>query len=327
MDTAGVRAFWPGWAGGRALTVIRVGTRGSPLALRQAELVKERLEALTSTGRVEVVPIRTSGDRLAQVALADFGGKGLFVKEIEEALLKGRVDLGVHSLKDLPVTLPPGLCLAAFPPREDPRDALLSLTGGRIADLPAGAVVGTSSLRRRALLLHLRPDLRVEPIRGNLDTRLRKLQEGRYDAVVLAAAGIRRLGLVAGQVQVLPPEEFIPAAGQGILAVQARMGDRPLLELLTGLDHAETRWQAQAERAFLQHLGAGCHTPVAAHARVQDGELSLVGLVASVDGRRVIRAELAGAPEAGERLGQKLAEDLKARGAVELLAETDRKQS
>lgn len=326
MDSAGVRALWPGWAGGRALTTIRVGTRGSPLALRQAELVKERLEALTSTGRVEVVPIKTSGDRLAQVALADFGGKGLFVKEIEEALLEGRVDLGVHSLKDLPAALPPGLCLAAFPRREDPRDVLLSLTGGGIADLPAGAVVGTSSLRRQALLLHARPDLRVEPIRGNLDTRLRKLQEGRYAAVILAAAGLQRLGLVAGQVQVLPPEEFVPAAGQGILAVQARMGDRPLLELLSGLDHTETRWQAQAERAVLQHLGASCHTPVAAHARVQDGELNLVGLVASVDGRRVIRAELAGAPEAGERLGQKLAEDLKARGAAELLAEIDRKQ-
>lgn len=325
MDSDDLRALWPGWAGGRALTTIRVGTRGSPLALRQAELVKERLEALTSAGRVEIVPIRTSGDRLAQVTLADFGGKGLFVKEIEEALLEGRVDLGVHSLKDLPVTLPPGLCLAAFPPREDPRDVLLSLTRGGIAGLPDGAVVGTSSLRRQALLLHARPDLRVEPIRGNLDTRLRKLQEGRYDAVVLAAAGLQRLGLVASQAQLLSPEEFVPAAGQGILAVQARMGDRPLLELLSGLDHTETRWQAQAERAFLQHLGAGCHTPVAAHARLQGGELNLVGLVASVDGRCVIRAELAGAPEAGERLGQKLAEDLKARGAVELLAEMDRK--
>lgn len=306
------------------MTALRVGTRGSPLALRQAELVKARLEALVSTDRVEIVPIKTSGDRLAQVALADFGGKGLFVREIEEALLGGRVDLAVHSLKDLPATLPPGLVLAAFPPREDPRDVLVSRVGGGIADLPARAVVGTSSLRRRVLLLHRRPDLRVEPIRGNLDTRLRKLQDGPYDAVVLAAAGLRRLGLLTDSAQLLPPEEFVPAPGQGILAVQARADDRPLLELLSGLDHTETRWQAQAERAFLQQLGASCHTPVAAHARVQSGELSLVGLVASLDGQRVIQAEVSGARESAELLGRKLAEDLKARGATGLLSEATR---
>jgi hydroxymethylbilane synthase len=293
------------------------------LALRQAELVVGRLAQMTPTRPVEIVPIKTSGDRLAQVALADFGGKGLFVKEIEEALLDGRVDLAVHSLKDLPATLRPELCLAAFPPREDPRDVLVSPTGLRLAHLPRGAVVGTSSLRRRVLLLARRPDLRIEPIRGNLDTRLRKLQDGPYDAVVLAAAGLHRLGLLSDRAQVLPPEEFVPAAGQGILTVQARASDRPLLELLSRLDHTETRWQAQAERAFLHHLGASCHTPVAAHARVQGNELSMVGLVASLDGRRVIRAEVGGALEAAEALGQKLAAELNGRGAAELLKETD----
>ncbi len=305
------------------MTPLRVGTRGSPLALRQAELVVGHLAQVTPTRPVEIVPIKTSGDRLAQVALADFGGKGLFVKEIEEALLDGRVDLAVHSLKDLPATLRPELRLAAFPPREDPRDVLVSPTGLGLADLPRGAVVGTSSLRRRVLLLARRPDLRIEPIRGNLDTRLRKLQDGPYEAVVLAAAGLHRLGLLSDCAQVLPPEEFVPAAGQGILAVQARASDGPLLELLSRLDHTETRWQALAERAFLQHLGASCHTPVAAHARVRGNELSVVGLVASLDGRCVIRAEVGGALEAAEVLGQKLAAELNGRGAAELLKETD----
>lgn len=308
------------------MSAIRLGTRGSPLALRQAEMVIERLKALAPAYQVEIVPIKTSGDRLAKVALADFGGKGLFVKEIEEALLDGRVDMAVHSLKDLPAVLRPDLCLAAFPPRDDPRDVLISRSGGGLADLPRDAVVGTSSLRRRVLLLARRPDLRIEPIRGNLDTRLRKLAEGPYEAVVLAAAGLRRLGLFNessytsyDRAHVLPPEEFVPAAGQGILAVQARASDRALLELLSGLDHTETRWQAMAERSFLQHVGAGCHTPVAAHARVRGGELSLVGLVASLDGQRIIRAEVGGAVETAEVLGQKLAEELNAKGAADLL--------
>lgn len=301
------------------MSAIRLGTRGSPLALRQAELVVERLRVLAPRHRIEVVPIKTSGDKLARAALADFGGKGLFAKEIEEALLDGRVDVAVHSLKDLPAVVRPDLCLAAFPPRDDPRDVLISRSGGGLADLPRSAVVGTSSLRRRVLLLARRPDLKLEPIRGNLDTRLRKLSEGSYEAIVLAAAGLHRLGLSIERAHVLSPEEFVPAAGQGILAVQARASDRALLELLSGLDHTETRWQAVAERSFLRHVGAGCHTPVAAHARVRGGGLSLVGLVASLDGQRIIRAEVQGAVETAEALGQKLAEELNAKGAAELL--------
>ncbi|MFQ5830275.1 MAG: hydroxymethylbilane synthase [Candidatus Methylomirabilia bacterium] len=305
------------------MTAIRIGTRGSPLALRQVDEVAERLAALADCP-VEVVPIKTSGDRLAQVSLADFGGKGLFAKEIEEALLASQVDLGVHSLKDLPTELPPALCLAAFLPREAPHDVLVSTHGGTLADLPSGAIVGTSSLRRRVLLRLHRPDLRIEPIRGNLDTRLRKLREGAYDALVLAAAGLRRLGLSPEGAQVLAPEEFIPAVGQGIVAVEARADHARVLELLRGLDHTETRWQALAERAFLRRLGAGCYTPVAAHARQVKGALSVVGFVASPDAERSIRGEASGTLEAAELLGQKLAEDLDARGASEILREIDR---
>lgn len=305
------------------MTAIRVGTRGSPLALRQVELVVERLARLAGCS-AEVVPIKTSGDRLAQVAVADFGGKGLFVKEIEEALLGSHVDLAVHSLKDLPTELPAGLCLAAFLPREVPHDVLVSKHGGGLANLPARALVGTSSLRRRVLLLLHRPDLRIEPIRGNLDTRLRKLREGPYDALVLAAAGLHRLGLAPEGAQVLPPEEFTPAVGQGIVVVEARAEDSRVLERVRGLDHTETRWQALAERAFLRRLGASCYTPVAAHARQVDGALFMVGFVASPDGQHAIRGEVRGMHEAAELLGQKLAEDLEARGATQILREIER---
>ncbi|MFQ5898186.1 MAG: hydroxymethylbilane synthase [Candidatus Methylomirabilia bacterium] len=308
------------------MTAIRVGTRGSPLALRQAELVVAGLRALGPGRPVEVVPIKTSGDRLAQVTLADFGGKGLFVKEIEEALLEGRVDLAVHSLKDLPAELPAGLCLAAYLPRENPQDVLVSTHGGGVADLPAGAVVGTSSLRRRVQLLAGRPDLTIEPIRGNLDTRLRKLSEGAYDAIVLAMAGLRRLGLSPAGAHPLAPDEFIPAVGQGVLVAEARASDRLLLDLVRGLDHTETRWEAVAERAFLRQLGASCFTPVAAHGRLVDGALTLAGLVASLDGQRGLRATVSGPPEGAPVLGQKLADELKAKGAAEILTDVERER-
>lgn len=303
---------------------IRLGTRGSPLSLRQATLVAERLRAVVPDRPVEIVSMKTSGDRLAQVSLGEFGGKGLFVKELEEALADGRVDVAVHSLKDMPAELPDGLCLAAFPTREDPRDVLVSLTGGGIADLPRGATVGTSSLRRRVLLLSLRPDLRIEPIRGNVDTRLTKLSLGAWDAIVVAAAGLARLGLVPPNARPLAPEEFIPAVGQGILAIEARSADRDLRALLGPLDDPATRAQADAERAFLRRLGASCHTPVAAHAQLANGVLSLDGLVASLDGRRVIRSRATGAATSAELLGQKLADDLLAQGAREVLNEIER---
>ena len=296
---------------------VRIGTRGSRLALVQAESVAAGLRARGAA--VEIVPIRTSGDQLAQVALADFGGKALFIKEVEDALRAGHVDVAVHSLKDMPAALPAELTLAAFPPREDPADVLVTRDGRGLGDLPAGARVGTSSLRRRVLLLRMRPDLHDEPIRGNVDTRLQKLADGRYDAIVLARAGLLRLGIDPPEAVRLPVEEFLPAAGQGILGVEARAGEGRLLELLATLDHTETRIQAEAERAFLHRLGAGCHTPVAGFARLDGPALSMAGLVASVDGATVLTAAVSGAPSAARALGEKLADELLARGAGALL--------
>ena len=296
---------------------LRFGTRGSRLAVVQSTEVADALRARGH--EVELVTIRTSGDRLADVALADFGGKALFVKEIEEALLDGRVDGGVHSLKDMPAELPEGLCLAAFSARQDPRDVLLTRSGGTRDDLPRGARVATSSLRRRALLLARRPDLRVEPIRGNVDTRLRKLEEGLYDAMVMARAGLQRLGLKPEHIQVLPADEFLPAVGQGILGVEARCTDRAVLEVLESFDDPAARAEAEAERAFLRRLGAGCHTPVAGFAQVHDSVLAIDGLVASVDGRTVTRGRALGAPGNAAAVGERLADDLLARGARALL--------
>jgi hydroxymethylbilane synthase len=277
-------------------------------------------ESLAALGvDVEIVIVRTSGDRLAQVALADFGGKALFVKEIEDALLEDRADVGVHSLKDMPATLPAGLCLAAFPPREDPRDSLVSRGGGGLGDLPPGAAVATSSLRRRVLLLSRRPDLRVEPIRGNVDTRLAKLDTGACDAVVLAKAGLDRLGLAPAHAVPLDAEEFLPAAGQGILGVEVREADRETRELVGRLDDRRARVEAQAERAFLLGLGASCHTPVAGHARLEGDAVQLTGLVASLDGATTLTASSVGPASSAEALGRKLADELLARGARRLL--------
>jgi hydroxymethylbilane synthase len=256
---------------------------------------------------------------LAQVALADFGGKALFVKEIEEALLAGRVDVGVHSLKDMPVALPAGLILAAFPAREDPRDALVTRAAGGFSALGAGARVGTSSLRRRAMVLARRPDLRTEPIRGNVETRLDKLHSGTCDAVVLASAGLRRLGLSPSHMAPLGVDEFVPAVGQGILAIEARETDREALELLGRLDDTRSRSEALAERAFLSRLGADCHTPVAGHARLDGVELMMTGVVASLDGATMLRARASAPSGEAERLGAELADELLAKGAKGLL--------
>jgi hydroxymethylbilane synthase len=296
---------------------LRLGTRGSRLALVQTGQVADALRARGV--EIEIVVIRTSGDRLADVALADFGGKALFVREIEEALLDGRVDAGVHSLKDMPAVLPAGLSLAAYPLREDPRDVLLTRSGGGLDELPRGARVATSSLRRGALLLARRSDLSITPIRGNVDTRLRKLDEGLYDGLVMARAGLERLGLKPEHAHPLPVEEFLPAVGQGILGVEARTADGEALEALSGVDHAGTRIQALAERAFLRRLGAGCHTPVAGHARLEGDAIAIAGLVASLDGATVLVGGASGPCSEAEALGERLADDLLARGARALL--------
>ena len=296
---------------------IRLGTRGSRLAVVQSEAVAASLRARGA--EIEIVVIRTSGDRLAQVALADFGGKALFVKEIEEALLAGQVDVGVHSLKDMPSDLPDALTLAAFPLREDPCDVLLGRRDGGWDALSAGAVVGTSSPRRRAMVLARRPDLRTEPIRGNVETRLGKLRAGDYDALVMAAAGLKRLGLNPAHATPLDPVEFVPAVGQGVLAVEARQADRELLEVLRAVDDTRTRLTALAERAFLARLEAGCHTPVAAYARLDGGTLELTGVVSSPDGVIALRASNRGPAVDGGRLGVALADELLAKGAKAVL--------
>ena len=297
--------------------MIRLGTRGSTLALVQARIVAD---ALGGDAAVEIVPMRTEGDRLAEARLAAVGGKGLFVREIEEALLRGEIDLAVHSLKDLPAEPPAGLVLAAFPPREDPRDVLVTKAPATLDTLPAGARVGTSSPRRRALLLAARPDLAVEPIRGNVDTRLRKLAEGDWGAIVLAAAGLSRLGLQPTHAVALEPDVFVPAVGQGIIAVEARADDRATLAALARTDDPATRVCALAERAYLARLGASCHTPMAAHARLDGATLRMVALVAGEDGRRVLRAAATAPAADAERLGLELADTLLAQGAAELAA-------
>jgi hydroxymethylbilane synthase len=297
--------------------VIRLGTRGSTLALAQCRSVADLLGGAPAT---EIVPMRTEGDRLADARLAVVGGKGLFVREIEEALLRGEIDLAVHSLKDLPAEPPPGLVLAAFPPREDPRDVLVTKAPATLDTLPAGARVGTSSPRRRALLLAARPDLVVEPIRGNVDTRLRKLGEGDWSAVVVAAAGLRRLGLVPAHAAVLDPDVFVPAVGQGVIAVEARADDRATLALLARADDVPTRACALAERAYLARLGASCHTPMAAHARLDGRTLRMSAVVASEDGRQVLRAAATAPAGEAEGLGRGLADTLLAQGAASVAA-------
>jgi hydroxymethylbilane synthase len=295
--------------------MIRVGTRGSALALAQAGLVRAGLGA-----DAEIVPMRTEGDRLADAALAAVGGKGLFVREIEEALLRGQIDVAVHSLKDLPAELPAGLALVAFLPREDPRDVLVALRSVTLEDLPPGAVVGTSSPRRRALVLAARPDLAVEPIRGNVDTRLRKLAAGGFEAVLLAAAGLKRLGLAPAHCAPLDPERFVPAVGQGIIAVEARVDDRATLARVARLDHAPTRACAVAERAYLARLGASCTTPVAAHARLDGSTLRMTAIVVNEDGRCILRSSATAPAAEAESLGRGLADELLAKGAASIIA-------
>jgi hydroxymethylbilane synthase len=299
---------------------VRIGTRGSALALRQAEMVAAGLRGAWPGLAVELVVIRTSGDRLAQAHLADVGGKGLFVKEIEDALLAGRVEAAVHSLKDLPSGTPSGLTLAAFPPREEARDLLVSGRAAAVAALPAGARVGTSSPRRRVQLLAGRADLAVEPIRGNVETRLRKLDEGTYDAIVLAAAGLRRLGIARGDATLLSPEEMLPAVGQGTLAVQVREADGETAKLVARLDDAPTRAVTEAERAFLTAMGGTCTTPLAAHAWRDGDRLRFRALVATPDGSRVL--EDGGALDGGAPadLGRLVADRMLARGAAEIIA-------
>jgi hydroxymethylbilane synthase len=296
---------------------VRIGTRGSKLALAQAHWVQARLQALHPELAVELVTIKTTGDRFLEQPLSAIGGKGVFVKEIEDALSAGGIDCAVHSLKDVPSELAPGLVLAAFPRREDPRDVLIAAHGLTLHRLPPGARVGTSSLRRMALLRAFRADLQVTSLRGNVDSRLRKLDAGEMDALVLAVAGLHRLGIDRDG-EVLDPVRFIPAIGQGALALESRCDETAAL--LAPLDDAETRAAVSAERAFLRRVGGSCRTPLGAYATVADGTLEIRALIASPDGTRIVHGALTGTVAGGEDLGIELAEDLLGRGGAEILA-------
>jgi hydroxymethylbilane synthase len=302
---------------------LRIGTRGSPLALVQAGEVRRLLSAVHGFGAdaIEIVPIRTSGDRLKDRSLADAGGKGLFTKEIDESLLAGRIDIAVHSAKDIPTWLPEGIVIGACLERADVRDAFLSPKAARLADLPAGATVGTSSPRRKAMVLETRPDLSVADMRGNVDSRLRKLDEGEADATFLAIAGLTRLGLARKATSLLEPEDWLPAVGQGTIAIAARTGDTRFLESIATIDHADTAVALACERAYLDALGGSCNTPIGGYARVAGGGLSFSGIIVKPDGSAAHRATLTGGTGDAERIGAEAGKDLAARGGAAFFTE------
>ena len=292
--------------------MIVIGSRGSKLALWQAQHIGEQLKALGMEAHIEI--IKTSGDKIQDVPLAQAGGKGLFTKEIDEALLAGAIDLAVHSMKDVPTELPPGLTIAAIPEREEPRDALI---GCALADLKDGTTIGTSSLRRQAQLLAYRPQLEIQMLRGNVDTRLRKLDEGQYDAIVLAAAGLRRLGWHDRIRELIPVEVMCPAVGQGALAIETRDDAGAAYEIVRKLDHLDTRLAVTAERAMLEVLGGGCQVPIGGYAFLERGVIHMRAMVASPDGTQVIRAELSGVDPS--RTGASMGRILLEKGAEEIL--------
>jgi hydroxymethylbilane synthase len=301
-----------------------IGTRGSKLALAQAEWARATLAHSNPGLDIQIEIIKTTGD-IKTEPLSVIGGKGVFTKELEDALLSGRIHLAVHSLKDLPTILPAGLLLAAISEREDPRDALVLAQDSKLkcqslVDLPAGAVVGTSSPRRLAQAKHSRPDIEIRELRGNVDTRLRKLDEGQYDAILLAAAGLRRLGLADRITAPIAAEQMIPAVGQGAIGIEVSANNAEVRQLAGVLNHEITRLACSAERALLRALGGGCQLPIAAHAVVDDHNLRMIGLVAARDGKQLVREEVIGPREDPERLGAMLANRLLERGAMELLA-------
>jgi hydroxymethylbilane synthase len=299
------------------MTLLRLGTRKSKLALWQANFVKEKLEALGC--KVEIVPITTTGDKILDAPLAKIGGKGLFVKEIENALLAGEIDLAVHSLKDVPITIPEGLTLSAITEREEPYDVLISRKGYKLEELPSGAVVGTSSLRRQVQIKRRRRDLKVEILRGNVDTRLRKLKEGLYDAIVLAYAGVKRMGLSGEISQVL--EDFIPAVGQGSLAIETRAEDERVINFVKVLNHQESWLRAVCERAFLRELQGGCQVPMGAYAWIEGDRIKIKGFISDLEGERFLEGYEEGSLQEAEEVGKRLAQRLLREGGEEILKE------
>jgi len=300
---------------------IRIATRKSPLAMWQAEHVADALRNAHPGLQVEILGMSTQGDRILDTPLAKIGGKGLFVKELEERMLSGDADIAVHSMKDVPVALPAGLHLSVILEREDPRDAFVSNHHAGLEDLPEGARVGTSSLRRQCQLADRRPDLKIIPLRGNVNTRLRKLDEGDYDAIILASAGLLRLGFAERIRGFIPTDDSLPAIGQGAIGIECRNDDARINALLQPLHHATTAIRVTAERAMNQRLEGGCQVPIGGHATLVDGELLLRGLVGTVDGSEIVRAEIRGPEKNAEQLGTALAEELLEHGAGNILRE------
>jgi len=298
---------------------IKIGTRGSKLALWQANWVKSVLEEKFPPHTVELIIIKTRGDKILDVPLAKVGGKGLFVKEIEHALLARHIDIAVHSMKDMPAEIPDGLCIGAVPERENPSDVFISRSGLGFAEIDSGSIIGTSSLRRGAQLRHARPDMVIQPLRGNLDTRLKKLQTENLDAIVLAAAGVKRLDLEHKITEYLSPDIILPAIGQGALCIETRNDDPIVGPLVESLDHVPTRIVIKGERAFLNRLEGGCQVPIAGHGKISQDQFSLTGLVAEVDGSRLIKAQKSGPMGSSEAIGIDLAEELLAKGADQIL--------
>lgn len=304
-----------------SLNELRIGTRGSPLALFQAHWVRNQLLKAYPNLRVRLIKIKTTGDKIRNAPLAKIGGKGLFVKEIEEALLRKEIDLTVHSIKDVPTDLPEGLHLSAITKREDPRDVFISREGRLLRDLPKGARIGTSSLRRQVQLSSFREDFMFIPLRGNIETRLKKLERLHLDGIILAYAGVKRLGFENRITEILPIEVLLPAIGQGALGIETRIGDKDYEEKIRVLEDQESSIAIRAERAFLKRLGGGCQVPIAAFCRIEDSTLKLDAIVGTLDGRRLIRDRIEGSPDRPEEVGERLAENLLYKGAEEILRE------
>jgi hydroxymethylbilane synthase len=309
-----LQKLWP-----LMVKTLKIGTRGSQLALWQANWVKSALLAEDSFLSIELITIKTTGDKILDVPLAKVGGKGLFVKEIEEALLNGKIDLAVHSMKDMPAQIPQGLCIGAIPQREIPQDVLISKNNRHLSELPAAAIIGTSSLRRKAQLLFARPDLVVVPLRGNLDTRLKKLETENLDAIILAAAGVKRLGFEKKVTQFLDENIMLPAVGQGALCIEIRENDPMVAPVVATLEDPKTRTIVMGERAFLNRLEGGCQVPIAAHGKIDKNLFTLSGLVADVDGKTLIRETLQGPENSPDITGVELAERLISKGAKTII--------
>ncbi len=302
------------------MSVVRIATRKSPLALWQAEHVAARLREHHPGLKVELVTMTTRGDKILDAPLAKLGGKGLFVKELEQGMLEGRADIAVHSMKDVPVELPDGLHLPVVLAREDPRDAFVSVRFARFAELPEGACVGTSSLRRQMQLRRMRPDLVIRDLRGNVNTRLGKLERGEYDAIVLASAGLKRLAMAERIAELLEPEMILPAIGQGAIGIECRQGDEAIEALIAALDDRATHTRVEAERAMNARLAGGCQVPIAGFAEIKGEQMRIRGLVGSPDGGQAVAGEKNGSPSLAAELGESLAQDLLAQGAGEILS-------